>query len=43
LQRRTEAVPGKSPLAFVQDMRVERAQCLISIGQDLDRLASEVG
>lgn len=43
LQRRTEAVLGKSPLAFFQDMRVERAQHLVSIGQDLDRIASEVG
>ena len=35
LQRRTEAVLGKSPLAFFQDMRIERAQHLISIGHDL--------
>jgi AraC-like DNA-binding protein len=37
LQRRTEAVLGKSPLAFFQDMRVERAQHLISIGHDLEQ------
>jgi transcriptional regulator GlxA family with amidase domain len=43
LQRRTEAVLGKSPLAFVQDLRVERAQHLISIGQDLETIAVEVG
>ncbi|MDF1635444.1 helix-turn-helix domain-containing protein [Mycoplana sp. MJR14] len=43
LQRRTEAVLGKSPLAFFQDLRVERAQHLISIGLDLDRIAGEVG
>ena len=43
LQRRTEAVLGKSPLAFFQDMRVERAQHLISIGDDLEKIASEVG
>ncbi len=43
LQRRTEAVLGKSPLAFFQDMRVERAQHLISIGQNLEAVAGEVG
>ena len=43
LQRRTEAVLGKSPLAFFQDMRVERAQHLVSIGQDLEKIAGEVG
>ncbi|MDR6288270.1 transcriptional regulator GlxA family with amidase domain [Inquilinus ginsengisoli] len=43
LQRRTEAVIGKSPLAFFQDMRVERAQHLISIGQDLEAVTTEVG
>lgn len=43
LQRRTEAVLGKSPLAFVQDMRVERAQSLIAMGLDLEAIASEVG
>jgi transcriptional regulator GlxA family with amidase domain len=43
LQRRTEAILGKSPLAFFQDMRVERAQYLVSIGQDVEKIASEVG
>ena len=43
LQRRTASVLGKSPLAFVQDMRVERAQHLISLGDDLERIADEVG
>jgi transcriptional regulator GlxA family with amidase domain len=43
LQRRTEAVLGKSPLAFFQDMRVERAQHLIAVGDDLEKIASEVG
>jgi transcriptional regulator GlxA family with amidase domain len=43
LQRRTEAVLGKSPLAFFQDMRVERAQHLVSLGHDLESIASEVG
>jgi transcriptional regulator GlxA family with amidase domain len=43
LQRRTEAVLGKSPLAFFQDLRVERAQHLVSIGHDLEKVASEVG
>lgn len=43
LQRRTEAVLGKSPLAFFQDMRIERARHLVSIGQSLDSIAGEVG
>jgi transcriptional regulator GlxA family with amidase domain len=43
LQRRTEAVLGKSPLAFFQDLRIERAQHLVSIGYDLETIASEVG
>ena len=43
LQRRTEAVLGKSPLAFFQDMQVERVQHLISIGHDLEKIAGEVG
>lgn len=43
LQRRTEAVLGKSPLAFFQDMRVERAQHLVSLGQGLEQIADEVG
>jgi transcriptional regulator GlxA family with amidase domain len=43
LQRRTEAVLGKSPLAFFQDLRVERAQHLVSMGYDIETIASEVG
>ncbi|RKF38178.1 GlxA family transcriptional regulator [Paraburkholderia fungorum] len=43
LQRRTEAVLGKSPLAFFQDLRIERAQNLVAIGYDLETIASEVG
>ncbi|MDR5759782.1 helix-turn-helix domain-containing protein [Caballeronia sp. LZ035] len=43
LQRRTEAVLGKSPLAFFQDLRIERAQQLVSAGCDLETIASEVG
>ena len=43
LQRRMEAVLGKSPLAFFQDLRVEHAQHLVSIGQGLEEIASEVG
>ncbi|CAB3658349.1 hypothetical protein LMG22037_01321 [Paraburkholderia phenoliruptrix] len=43
LQRRTEGVLGKSPLAFFQDLRIERAQSLVSMGYDLEKIASEVG
>jgi transcriptional regulator GlxA family with amidase domain len=43
LQRRTEAVLGKSPLAFFQDLRIERAHHLVSMGQGLETIASEVG
>lgn len=44
LQRRCEAVLGKSPLAYVQDLRVERAQSLLhGSGLDLDAIAAEVG
>jgi transcriptional regulator GlxA family with amidase domain len=43
LQRRTDAVLGKSPLAFFQDMRVERAQHLIAVGDNLEKIAGEVG
>lgn len=44
LQRRTESVLGKSPLAFFQDMRVERAQHLLrTTALDLETIASEVG
>ena len=44
LQRRCQAVLGKSPLAYVQDLRVERAQALIhGSGLDIDAIAAEVG
>ena len=44
LQRRTEAVLGKSPLAYFQDLRVEHAQQLLRGGElDLDAIATKVG
>jgi transcriptional regulator GlxA family with amidase domain len=43
LQRRTEAVLGKSPLEFFQDLRIERARHLVASGCDLETIASEVG
>lgn len=44
LQRRCEAVLGKSPLSYFQDLRVERAQSLLhGSGMDLDSIAAEVG
>ncbi|WP_068085180.1 GlxA family transcriptional regulator [Novosphingobium rosa] len=44
LQRRCQAVLGKSPLAYFQDLRVERAKTLIhSSGLALERIAAEVG
>jgi transcriptional regulator GlxA family with amidase domain len=44
LQRRCQAVLGKSPLAYFQDLRVERAQSLLhGRGHDLDAIAAEVG
>lgn len=44
LQRRCQAVLGKSPLAYFQDLRVERAKALIhGSGLDLDAIAAEVG
>jgi len=43
LLHRTEAVLGKSPLAFFQDLRIERARHLISTGLSLDYIASQVG
>ena len=44
LQRRCEAVLGKSPLSYFQDLRVERARALLD-GSDLDieAIATEVG
>jgi transcriptional regulator GlxA family with amidase domain len=44
LQRRCQAVLGKSPLAYFQDLRVERAQSLLhGSGLALDAIAAEVG
>ncbi|KLU24812.1 AraC family transcriptional regulator [Caballeronia mineralivorans PML1(12)] len=44
LQRRCQEVLGKSPLAYFQDLRVERAQSLLhGSGMDLDAIAAEVG
>ncbi len=44
LQRRCEAVLGKSPLSYFQDLRVEHAQSLLrGSGLDLDAIAAEVG
>jgi transcriptional regulator GlxA family with amidase domain len=44
LQRRCQAVLGKSPLAYFQDLRVERAKSLIhGSGLALDAIAAEVG
>lgn len=44
LQRRCQAVLGKSPLAYFQDLRVERARSLIQGSKlSLDAIAAEVG
>ncbi len=44
LQRRCEAVLGKSPLSYFQDLRVERAQSLLhGSGLDVDAISAEVG
>jgi transcriptional regulator GlxA family with amidase domain len=44
LQRRCQAVLGRSPLAYFQDLRVERAQSLLhGSGLALDAIAAEVG
>ncbi len=44
LQRRCEAVLGKSPLAYFQDLRVERARSLLhGSSLDVDAIAAEVG
>lgn len=44
LQRRCQAVLGKSPLDYFQDLRVERAQSLLhGSGMDIDAIAAEVG
>jgi transcriptional regulator GlxA family with amidase domain len=44
LQRRCDAVLGKSPLAYFQDLRVEHAQSLLhGSGLDVEAIAAEVG
>lgn len=44
LQRRTEAVLGKSPMAYFQDLRVEYAQQLLRGGElDINAIAAAVG
>jgi transcriptional regulator GlxA family with amidase domain len=44
LQRRCQEVLGKSPLAYFQDLRVERAQSLLhGSGLDIEAIAAEVG
>jgi transcriptional regulator GlxA family with amidase domain len=44
LQRRCQAVLGKSPLSYFQDLRVERARSLVhGSALDLDAIAAEVG
>jgi transcriptional regulator GlxA family with amidase domain len=44
LQRRSEAALGKSPLAYFQDLRVERAQQLARTSDlDVDAIAAKVG
>ena len=44
LQRRCQAVLGKSPLAYFQDLRVEHAQSLLhGKGMDIEAIAAEVG
>jgi transcriptional regulator GlxA family with amidase domain len=44
LQRRCQAVLGKSPLSYFQDLRVERAQSLLhGSGLDVNAIAAEVG
>lgn len=43
LQRRMEAVLGKSPLAFFQDLRVQRAEQLVAEGYDPKEIATAVG
>lgn len=44
LQRRCDAVLGKSPLAYFQDLRVEHAQARLQRnGRDIEAIAAEVG
>ena len=44
LARRLQDVLGKSPVAYVQDLRIERAVHLLKTsGQNIDRIAEQVG
>ena len=44
LARRMQSVLGKSPLAFFQDLRIERAVHLLRTSHDsVDQIAAEVG
>ncbi|AOJ41473.1 AraC family transcriptional regulator [Burkholderia lata] len=43
LQRRCQAILGKSPLSYFQDLRVEHAQALLHGGMDLEAVAAQVG
>jgi transcriptional regulator GlxA family with amidase domain len=44
LQRRCHAVLGKSPMAYFQDLRVERAQSLLhGSGLNIDAIAAQLG
>ena len=44
LQRKCEAVLGKSPLSYFQDLRVERARALLQASRlGVDAIAAEVG
>jgi transcriptional regulator GlxA family with amidase domain len=44
LQRRCDAVLGKSPLAYFQDLRVEHAQSLLhGTDVDIEAIAADVG
>ena len=44
LQRRSQEVLGKSPLAYFQDLRIEHAQSLLhGSGLGIDAIAAEVG
>ncbi|ENZ8427666.1 helix-turn-helix domain-containing protein [Klebsiella aerogenes] len=43
LQRRMEAALGKSPLAFFQQLRVERVKQLLAEGKDIETITADVG
>ncbi|EOY3993558.1 helix-turn-helix domain-containing protein, partial [Klebsiella aerogenes] len=42
-QRRMEAALGKSPLAFFQQLRVERVKQLLAEGKDIETITADVG